>query len=199
MVAVGMGASDSSEVSEVILRLRREEPDRIEERLVEKFPQARGRALEVRREVFARASADKLRIKPTVTEMLRELSARYDTYLLTVGRKDFQNRKLDSLDIRGLFTEVAVLASRSEETKERWLASLPARGYRPDSVVVVGNRIDNEIKAGNRLGMITVWVKYGEGSGLIPCEDTGEPDYTISDISEFPQVLARIESSRAAS
>jgi FMN phosphatase YigB (HAD superfamily) len=199
MVAAGMRDADANEVVELILRLRQEEPDSIEERLVEKYPEAEGRALEARRKVFAHASPDKLRIEPAVKEMLRELSKRYDTYLLTTGRTDFQNRKLDNLEIRGLFKEVEVLASGSEETKERWLASLIERGYDAQAVVVVGNRLDNEIKAGHRLGMITVWMKYGEGSGLIPCEETGHPDYVIRDISEFPGVLARIESSRAHS
>lgn len=199
MVAAGMGDVKASEVVELILRLRKEEPDRIEERLVERFPEARGRALEARRKVFARASPDRLQIKPTVKDMLCELAKRYDTFLLTTGRTDFQNRKLDNMDIRPLFKEVIVLASRSEETKERWLASLIERGYNSQAIVVVGNRLDNEIKAGHRLGMMTVWMKYGEGSGLVPCADTGQPDYVIYDIAEFPEVLALIEKGRVHS
>jgi FMN phosphatase YigB (HAD superfamily) len=100
------------------------------------------------------------------------------------------------LEIRGLFKEVVILPSRSEETKERWLSSLTGSGYRAESVIVVGNRLDNEILAGNRLGMKTVWVRRGEGSGLMPSDETGEPDYVIPYIIEFPEILAKIEASR---
>lgn len=196
MVAAGMGESDSSRVIELILQLRRDDPDRIEELLLEKFPQAEAKALEARRAVFTRASPDPLKIEPAVKAMLRELAERYDTYLVTTGRTEFQNRKLDLLGIRELFKGIAVLASGSEETKESWMASLMRDRYHPQSVIVVGNRLDNEIKAGNRLGMITVWVKYGEGSGLSPSDDTGEPDYIISDIKEFPELLSKIEAAR---
>jgi putative hydrolase of the HAD superfamily len=197
MVAAGMGELDSTRVRELILKLRRETPDRIEERLVEEFPQAQGKALEARRTVFTRVFIDKLRIKASVVKMLNELSTRYHTYLLTAGRKDIQNQKLDQLGIRKLFKEVGVIISRTEETKERWMASLIKGRYLPEEVIVVGNRLDNEIKAGNRLGMITVWVKYGEGSGMIPSEETGQPDYIINGIAEFPKILAEIESDSA--
>jgi FMN phosphatase YigB (HAD superfamily) len=193
MVAAGMGESDSRRVKDLILKLRREDPDRIEERLVQKFPQADGRALEARRAVFTKASLDELQIKPAVKDMLRGLSERYDTYLLTTGPPDFQNRKLDQLELRELFKGYAILASGSEETKEGWMASLIRGRYDPQSVIVVGNRLDNEIKAGQRLGMRTVWVKSGEGSGLSP-SDEATPDHIISDIEEFPGVLAEIES-----
>jgi FMN phosphatase YigB (HAD superfamily) len=194
MVASGTSEYDSMKVAEVVLRLRRDDPERIEEMLVQSFPQFGEKALKARRAVFARASPGKLSVEPAVRDMLQELSGLYRTYLVTMGRPDFQHRKLDQLGIRELFHAVAVLPSGSEETKERWLSSFIAGGRHPGSVIVVGNRLDNEIKAGNSLGMITVWVKRGEGSGLTPCEKTAEPDYITSSIAEFPELLAKIES-----
>ncbi|HEX8177305.1 MAG TPA: HAD hydrolase-like protein [Pyrinomonadaceae bacterium] len=196
MLAASTPEADAGQITELILRLRRDAPERVDELLAQNLPWLTEEALEARRSVFAHASLDNLHIEPPVREMLQELSTRYDTYLLTVGRADFQNRKLDRLSIRGLFKAITVLPPHSEETKERWLSSLTGSGYRAESVIVVGNRLDNEIRAGNRLGMVTVWVRRGEGSGLVPCDETGEPDYVISDIAEFPEILAKIESSR---
>jgi FMN phosphatase YigB (HAD superfamily) len=196
MLAAETLEADSGQITELILQLRRDAPERVDELLAQNLPWLTEKALKARRSVFAHASPDNLRIEPAVREMLYELSERYDTYLLTVGRTDFQNRKLDKLSIRGLFKATAILASGSEETKERWLLSLTGRGYRPDAVIVVGNRLDNEIRAGNRLGMQTVWVRRGEGSGLVPSDETGEPGYVISDIMGFPEILAEIESSQ---
>lgn len=197
MVAAGMDESDSRRVAALLLQLRRDDPDKIEEQLIQNFPQAAGKAIEARRAVFANASPDALRIEQSVRDMLQELYGRYHTYLVTTGRLEFQNRKLDRLGIRKLFKGIAVLVSGSEETKENWMSSLIRDRYRPESVIVVGNRLDNEIKAGNRLGMITVWVKYGEGSGMKPCEETGQPDYIISSINQFSEILAEIEASSA--
>lgn len=198
MLSAEMLEADSGQLKELVLKLRRDAPERVEELLARHLPQLTEKALAARRAVFAHASPDNIRIEPHVREMLRELFKRYDTYLLTTGRADFQNRKLDVLGIRGLFKAVAILPSDREETKESWLAALINSGYRPQAVIVVGNRLDNEIRAGNRLGMKTVWVKHGEGYGLIPSEETGKPGYIIHDIMEFPETLSKIESSRAA-
>jgi FMN phosphatase YigB (HAD superfamily) len=197
MVAAGMDESDAKRLSDLILRLRRDEPERIEEILRWHFPQVTEKMIEARRDVFLNASADQLAIDPAVKEMLRELSSNYDTYLVTTGTPEFQNSKVERLGLREMFKGVGILASGSEATKERWMASLIRNRYRPESVIVVGNRVDNEIEAGNVLGMITVWVKYGEGSGMSPDEKTGPPDYIISNITEFPEVLVRLESARA--
>lgn len=199
MIAAGIGASDHSRLAEIILDLRKNDPENVEERLLQQFPQAAGRTLEARRAVFVNASPDKLTIKPEIKHMLEELrAAGYDTYLVTTGPREFQDKKIDQLGIRDLFLDTEVLESGSEITKERWLDSLARQhGYNKAAVVVVGNRLDNEIQAGNQLGMITVWVRYGEGSGLNPCQKTGQPDYTISDIAEFPGVLAKLQSSCA--
>ncbi|HEX8748305.1 MAG TPA: HAD family hydrolase [Pyrinomonadaceae bacterium] len=188
--------ADYRQITELILQLRRDAPERVEQLLAQNLPWLTEKALKARRSVFAQASPDNLRIEPAVRQMLYELSERYDTYLLTVGRTDFQNRKLDTLSIRGLFKATTILPSGSEQTKQRWLSSLIDSGYGAESVIVVGNRLDNEIRAGNRLGMTTVWVRRGEGSGLIPCDETGEPGYVIQDIMEFPEILAKIESSQ---
>lgn len=193
MVAAGLDGADPLQVAELILRLRRDDPLRIEERLAREFPRADGKVLEVRRGVFSNASPDGLLIDPAVKDMLRELQERYDTYLLTTGETEFQNRKVELLGIRDLFREIVILVSGAEETKELWLSSLMRGRYHPESVIVVGNRLDNEIQAGNRLGMITVWVKHGEGSGLEPDEETGLPTYTIPHIYEFPRLLSQLE------
>lgn len=196
MLAAETLEADSGRIKELILRLRRDAPERVEELLAQNLPGLTEKALKARRSVFAHASLGNLRIEPAVRRMLQALAPRYDTYLLTVGHADFQNRKLDGLGIRELFKAIAVLPSGREETKESWLSSLASSGYRAESVIVVGNRLDNEIRAGNRLGMTTVWVRRGEGSGLVPCDETGEPRYVISDIEEFPETLAQIESSQ---
>lgn len=205
MVAAGMCKSDPERVVALILQLRKDDPERIEEILLREFPMAAGNALAVRRAVFANATPDKLTIDPQVKHMIQGLSSRFDLYLVTTGPPEFQRKKVEQLRIGELFRDVVVLASDSEETKESWLESLIRGrcqhkyypGYYPKSVIVIGNRLDNEIQAGNKLGMTTIWVKSGEGSGLIPNNKTGQPTATISTIYQFPQTLVELESSGA--
>lgn len=205
MVAAGMSEADEERVVALILQLRRDDPNSIEEILLREFPNAAGYALTARRSVLANASPDKLTIDPRVKYMIQGLSNRYDQYLVTTGPSEFQRRKIEQLGIGELFRDVVILSSDSEETKESWLGSLihgrcqPKYhpGYYPNSLIVVGNRLDNEIQAGNKLGMTTVWVKSGEGSGLLPNSRTGQPTYSISTIHEIPQILGQVESSGA--
>jgi FMN phosphatase YigB (HAD superfamily) len=196
MIAAGIAASNFDRIVQIILQARKDQPDKIEEILRREFPQAE-KAIEARRAVFANASPDKLTIEPEVKRMLQELRGLYEIYLVSTGPLEFQNRKINQLGIGDLFLKAEVLESGSELTKEKWLARLAQKHqYDKASMVVVGNRLDNEIQAGNRLGMITVWVKRGEGSGVTPCKETGEPDYVISDIKDFPGLLPELESSR---
>jgi FMN phosphatase YigB (HAD superfamily) len=121
--------------------------------------------------------------------LLQDLRDRATLYLLTEGNLDFQGAKIDHLGIRSFFREVVIVPS-GPGAKHGALASLLERGrHPPASVVVVGNRLDREIRAGNRLGVTTVWVRRGEGSAVLPGKDTGLPDHTVNDVGELCQVF----------
>lgn len=56
--------------------------------------------------------------------------------------------------------------------------------------MVIGNQLDKEIAAGQRVGAHTVWVRHGEGAALTPQETGIWPDDVVDDILALRDVLA---------
>ena len=92
--------------------------------------------------------------------------------------------------MRHFFRRIIVVDTGTEQDKEATLRTLlDELGLKPTDVAVVGNRRDNEILAGHNLGLATVWVRQGEGSGTktpIPY-----PDHTLQSILELASVISR--------
>jgi FMN phosphatase YigB (HAD superfamily) len=203
MVNIGMGDVDAAYLVDMLLRLRRSDPEGIEAAVLQQFPLA-AKALEARQDFMSQAcsgQAMKRLVSQIATDtqveqvkrMLKDLRKEFTLYLLTVGPSDLQNEKIDFLNIRDLFHQI-IVGSGSKRDKESLLASLVPDGLRRSSLVV-GNRLDHEIQAGNKLGMMTVWVNRGEGSSMKPTDNAWQPDRTIYNITEFPDILGSLRTS----
>ena len=189
MVELAPSLPDPDELAALVMELRRTGPGRIERELARILPGVTEEVLEARRRTFAGLTPHRLTLESRIRRLLRELHDRATLYLLTEGDFDFQSSKIDHLGIRSFFTEV-VIAPPGPDSKRDALVLLLKRGrHPPASVVVVGNRLDREIRAGNRLGVTTVWVRRGEGSGVIPDEGSGLPDHTVHDVVELCDVF----------
>jgi putative hydrolase of the HAD superfamily len=189
MVELVPSLPEPGELAALVMELRRIGPSLVEQELARLLPGLTEDVLEARRQTFAGLTPSRLTIDPRVKRLLRELHDRATLYLLTEGDFDFQSRKIDHLGIRPFFTEV-VIAPPGPDSKRDALVSLLERGrHLPAAVVVVGNRLDREIRAGNRLGVTTVWVRRGEGSGVPPDERSGLPDHTVEDVGELCDVF----------
>jgi FMN phosphatase YigB (HAD superfamily) len=177
------------ELAALVMALRRNDPTLVEQELARLLPGLTEEVLEVRRRTFSGLTPHRLTLAPRVKRLLRKLHGRATLYLLTEGDFDFQSSKVDHLGIQSYFAEV-VIAPRGPGSKHEALVLLLERGrHPPASVLVVGNRLDREIRAGNRLGVTTVWVKHGEGSAALPGKDTGLPDHTVGDVAELCQIF----------
>lgn len=206
-------SSSVEDIIETLRQLRMTNPEDVEYMLPRRFPQARKKSIERALEAWRNLHSTPLslaklselggkisqyQIGPELRQMLEEMSERYRLYLLTAGDPDFQNEKIDHLAMRDLFGEnILVVDLKSKETKRGKMAALiKSHGYDPRSVVVVGNRLDHEIRAGIELNLTTIWVRKGEGSAIQPDSSTGAPDWIIEDINELDQCLRSLEASR---
>lgn len=63
---------------------------------------------------------------------------------------------------------------------------------KPESIVVVGDRVRSEIEVANKLGLNTVWIRQGKFADEIPLNMEQEPDYIISNLQEFIPLLTQI-------
>ena len=55
----------------------------------------------------------------------------------------------------------------------------------PDSAVMIGDRLDNDIVPAKRAGMKTVWVKQGLGGLASVVHEKEKADYEVKNLSEL--------------
>lgn len=67
--------------------------------------------------------------------------------------------------------------------------ALEQAGCEPDEVIMVGDRLDNDIAPAKLLGMKTVWVRQGFAKYQSINNENERPDYIVDDIAELVNVL----------
>jgi putative hydrolase of the HAD superfamily len=180
----------ASQLTAILLELRTKTPAGLRDELRLLLGAAAEPALALRDRVFAEFSIDALAITPEIVALLKQLSADHVLVLVTEGRADIQKRKIQHLQIENLFDDILVIDPSTRTDKEFAINKyLHSRHMSPQQAIVVGNRLDREIAAGNRLGTVTVWLRSGEGREMSPEEPDTVPDAVIHCLGNLPAVI----------
>ena len=146
--------------------------------------------------VYNSEAVEDVRLFPGARQTLRELrDAGCMLLLVTFGRTLRQKNKIDLLNIAPYFREIV---NEGPPSHDYWFAELiKAHRLSPEEVVCVGDRAQDEIRAGNRLGCTTVWMRRGRFAE----EEPGEGDRPTHQIRLLPQLstlihLARMDKDR---
>jgi FMN phosphatase YigB (HAD superfamily) len=67
-------------------------------------------------------------------------------------------------------------------------------GLQAEEVLIVGDRLDREIRAGRRLGCWTCRMEHGEGGWASPRDALEQPHYTVGVIEGVVAVVEDLES-----
>ena len=67
--------------------------------------------------------------------------------------------------------------------------ALQRAGCEAQKALMVGDRIDNDIRPARALGMKTVWLRQGLGSLAEPQTDDEQPDHTVYSLRELADLL----------
>ena len=125
-----------------------------------------------------------LRPYPEVPTVLARLASR--RFLLTTGFRRLQGSKLERLGLRPLFERVYLDSlDEPEPPGKRALLEqiLDEHRLRPDDVVVVGDRGDDELAAARSLGIMAIQVLR---PGVVPSEVAS---VQIPDLAPLPDLL----------
>lgn len=109
-----------------------------------------------------------------------------ESVILSAGVHHIQQSKIDAVGIRHLVSHVVVVPTF--EYKEKILFKFVRPELMPvSSVVVVGDRIDQEILLGNRLGCTTVRMRlpHGKYCGDMPLAADQRPHHTVENFFEL--------------
>ncbi len=98
--------------------------------------------------------------------------------LISVNEK---KRNLEPV-LETFFTSVKIVPQKSSSIFSCMLDELEVS---TDETVVVGDRVKEEIKYANQLGLKTVWLRKGKFAGELPDSTEEKPDITITDLREL--------------
>ena len=71
--------------------------------------------------------------------------------------------------------------------------ALDAAGVAPDATVMVGDRLDYDVRPAKASGMRAIWMLRGEAPDDPTPEQLAEADAAVHDLGELPATLARME------
>ena len=100
----------------------------------------------------------------------------------------------ERLDAWGLGRYFSVIASSAEmgvakPDEEIFLRALAMADCRPENAVMVGDRLDNDIRPAKELGILTVRIRKGIGSFAKPFSEAETPAYTVDSLYELLRIF----------
>ncbi len=135
-----------------------------------------------------------IKLFPHVGTMLLRLRKKYKLGLVTFGGYERQNKKIDALKLRKLFHFIGVdQYSTLELTKRECFEDfLKKMSIQPADVICIGDKVMDEIKIANQLGMTTVRVLQGRYAKAKPVDDYEIPDYTVKKVTDAQKLIQRL-------
>ncbi len=112
--------------------------------------------------------------------------------LVTRGVLSLQNRKIKKLGIKDYFDEIYIC--ENDEGKWEIFQNILEKhsSQKPHDFIVIGNRIDCEIRYGRMLDVRTVHLKHGKYKDLTPKDTYEVAQYVIDEFFQFPNILKNI-------
>ena len=90
--------------------------------------------------------------------------------------------------IEPLFHSINVVTGKSKEVFKSVAEDL---GVSHSEVLVIGDKVNNEIKYGNQLGMKTIWLKRGKNAEELPITKESQPHHTVNSIEQLRDLLKK--------
>lgn len=120
-----------------------------------------------------------------VFEMLKRLASKHDLFLISRNEPRRKDR-FEKLGIKKYFQKIRFVDEKNEETFKALIGD-------SKNVLVVGDSIRDEIKIGNKLGLITIRLKNGKFANEMPASLEEEPMFNISKITELEKIILNYE------
>ncbi len=162
--------------------------------LAKGFGQEDEEVIEAGLSTYINPDLSKLRIFPETVEVLRKLKEDYKLVLISQGSTSSQSERIDILGIRNYFNHIFL--TRLGDKRSAFEESLKVLDLDSEEILVVGDRIDGELKIGNELEMRTVRVLKGKYKSLEPKDESEKPDFEIENLREIYDVIKKINNSK---
>lgn len=105
----------------------------------------------------------------------------------TNGDTNFQKDKIKALKIESYFSDILYVPT-DEAKIFAFKILIDKHKAENKNTIIIGNRIDSEIRYGKMLGCKTILVSHGKYINLKPKDNFEIPDLTISNLSEISTI-----------
>lgn len=123
---------------------------------------------------------------PQAREVLEELKENHDLVIVSAGEEKQQHFKLKKANINpALFHKIIVCEGYNKKSHYKNL--MKEFNYRPDNILVCGDKFETDLLPAKELGMRTAHLLWGRASG-IPLKNAG-PDYSLRSLSELKRIV----------
>lgn len=141
-------------------------------------------------EEFVHVDISNIALFPDVTDTLVKLKSRgYKLSLVTSGEDKIQKKKIEILGLNGSYFDEMLITDRElGHTKKNCFKQIIHQyNLKPEEIICVGDKIDDELLTGKTLGMITVMFEHGRHykAYLKELHKQVKPDYSIRHIHEL--------------
>ena len=125
---------------------------------------------------------------PNAVEVLKNLSKDYRLGMITNGSAETQNRKIDSLEIRGLFRSIKISGEEGVKKPEReiFLRCLSELETKPEKSIFIGDNPDDDVMAAKFHGFRTIWMRSAFFAQPESCDEV------VDRFSEIPTTIRLI-------
>ena len=131
--------------------------------------------------------ADKTHLWPGAHELLSSLQKKYTLYLVTAGDPKTQEMKIQHTKISPYFQQIFFVNVMMNETKDTILRLITViEAHEAQKFLVIGDRLDKEIRAGQKLGLSTCHMHVHE-YGKYQSPDL-RPDFIVKSLQDFTRV-----------
>lgn len=128
-------------------------------------------------------------------ETLRTLCDRGYQLGVIANQKPGAKNRLDAWGLGRYFSVIASSAELgvSKPDREIFLQALAIADCRPENAVMVGDRLDNDIRPAKELGMKTIRIRKGIAGYANPSCGAEVPDFTVDSLSEILSIPCLID------
>ncbi len=147
-------------------------------------------ALETCSDIYISTKIDSIYAYPGVVDTLSKLREHgYQLALLTDALADNARERLNKAGISGCFDVIVTfdVTGKKKPHLEPYKRCLEDMGLKAEEVLLVGDSLHRDIEPGKKLGMQTVYARYGDRN-LFEKREV-EPDFEIDEIGELVGIL----------
>lgn len=97
-----------------------------------------------------------------------------------------QQAKIDQLQIEKYFNEIVICSSNMQKKE---IFGRIRQEFPQKEIMVIGDRVDCDIRYGRELGLKTIWFRNGKYKDLKPKDEMEIPDHTITSFAEVNTII----------